>query len=80
MSSKAERHAKRADAYAGYKPKSKKFYVIATTPPSGVRIMGTFNTHEQAAAYREQVQDALIKVGGNAFVKGEATLRRTGLI
>ena len=78
MSTKAERHAKRASAYAGYKPKSKKFYVIVTRPPKGVEIMGEFPNHELAAKYREQVQDAI--KSGNAFVRGEASLRRAGLL
>jgi hypothetical protein len=78
MSTKAERHAKRADAYAGYKPKSKKFYVVVTTPPHGVEIAGEYGTHQAAAKAREGIARGL--KSGNAFVKGEATLKRQGLL
>lgn len=78
MSTKAERHAKRADAYAGYQPKSSEFYVLVTTPPSGVRMEGPYSTHEEAAERRAYVQGKLAK--GNAFVRGEASLRRAGLL
>ena len=78
MSSKAERHAKRADAYAGYKPKSKRFFVVITTPPHGVEVVGEYSSHHAAAKARESVAAKLS--AGNAFVKGEATLRRQGLL
>lgn len=78
MATKAERHAKRASVYKGYKPKSKTFYVIVTTPPSGVKIEGKFPTHTAAAKARDAIARTLSK--GTAHVKGEATLRRSGLL
>ena len=78
MATKAERRVKRAAAYSGYKPKSNKFYVLVTTPPSGIKVVGEYATHTAAAKARDAVAKSLKK--GNAFVNGEATLRRTGLL
>ena len=77
-STKAERHVKRAAEYRGYKPKSKKFYVVVTTPPHGIEIAGEYATHQSAAKARESIARGL--KSGNAFVKGEATLKRQGLL
>ena len=78
MATKAERHAKRASVYKGYKPKSKTFYVVVTTPPRGAKVLGKYSSHTEAAKARAQIARSLSE--GTAHVKGEATLRRSGLL